>query len=69
MPPAPAGAGIDADADRIRPAPLPAEESGDARLVERAREGDEDAFALLVARYERKLLRVLTRLVHDAEET
>ncbi|RUL83661.1 RNA polymerase sigma factor [Tautonia sociabilis] len=45
----------------------PAEDAGDARLVERAREGDEDAFAALVARYERKLLRVLTRLVHDHE--
>ena len=31
------------------------------------REGDEDAFAALVARYERKLLRVLTRLLHDHE--
>jgi RNA polymerase sigma-70 factor (ECF subfamily) len=42
-------------------------EAGDARLVERARTGDDDAFAVLVARYERKLLRVLTRLVHDEE--
>lgn len=45
----------------------PVEVLGDARLVERAREGDEEAFGLLVARYERKLLRVLTRLVHDHE--
>ncbi|MEW4566857.1 sigma-70 family RNA polymerase sigma factor [Tautonia sp. JC769] len=44
-----------------------AEDAGDARLVERAREGDEEAFATLVRRYERKLLRVLTRLVHDHE--
>lgn len=43
------------------------EESGDARLVERAREGDDDAFATLVARYERKLIRVLLRMVHDEE--
>lgn len=48
-------------------APDRLEEAGDARLVERAREGDDDAFAALVARYERKLLRVLTRLVHDRE--
>ncbi len=49
-------------------APSPrAEESGDARLVERARGGDDQAFALLVARYERKLVRVLHRLVHDEE--
>jgi RNA polymerase sigma-70 factor (ECF subfamily) len=43
------------------------DESGDTRLVERARQGDDQAFAALVARYERKLLRVLVRLVHDEE--
>jgi RNA polymerase sigma-70 factor (ECF subfamily) len=48
------------------PAP-PVEEAGDARLVERARAGDDDAFAALVARYERKLVRVLARLVQDDE--
>jgi RNA polymerase sigma-70 factor (ECF subfamily) len=42
-------------------------ETGDSRLVERARDGDEDAFAALVTRYERKLVRVLIRLVHDEE--
>jgi RNA polymerase sigma-70 factor (ECF subfamily) len=47
---------------RLRP-----EEAGDARLVEQARAGDDDAFAVLVARYERKLLRVLGRMVHDEE--
>ena len=40
---------------------------GDARLVERARDGDDQAFAALVVRYERKLIRVLTRLVRDEE--
>jgi RNA polymerase sigma-70 factor (ECF subfamily) len=45
----------------------PREELGDARLVERARDGDDDAFAALVARYERKLIRVLARLVRDEE--
>src|SRR5262245_20082193 len=40
---------------------------GDARLVECAREGDDRAFAALVTRYERKLVRVLTRLVRDEE--
>src|SRR3954464_14220564 len=44
-----------------------AEELGDARLVERARGGDDQAFAALVVRYERKLIRVLTRLVRDEE--
>jgi RNA polymerase sigma-70 factor, ECF subfamily len=43
------------------------EDIGDARLVEQARDGDDLAFAALVARYERKLLRVLTRLLHDHE--
>jgi RNA polymerase sigma-70 factor (ECF subfamily) len=44
-----------------------ADEVGDARLVERARGGEDAAFAALVARYERKLIRVLTRLVRDEE--
>ena len=43
------------------------EDGGDARLVERARGGDDLAFAALVARYEAKLIRVLARLVHDEE--
>jgi RNA polymerase sigma-70 factor (ECF subfamily) len=40
---------------------------GDARLVERVRSGDDQAFGALVVRYERKLIRVLLRLVHDEE--
>jgi RNA polymerase sigma-70 factor, ECF subfamily len=43
------------------------EESGDARLVEQARNGDDRAFAILVGRYERALIRVLVRLVRDEE--
>jgi RNA polymerase sigma-70 factor, ECF subfamily len=43
------------------------EEAGDARLVEQARDGDDRAFATLVARYERALIRVLARLVRDEE--
>lgn len=39
----------------------------DAWLVERARHGDHAAFAVLVRRYERKLIRVLSRLVRDSE--
>ena len=39
----------------------------DAWLVEHARHGDQQAFALLVRRYERKLLQVLTRLIRDPE--
>jgi RNA polymerase sigma-70 factor (ECF subfamily) len=49
------------------PGPPRVEEAGDARLVERARDGDDAAFAALVTRYERKLIRVLARLVHDEE--
>lgn len=42
-------------------------DAGDARLVELARGGDDRAFAALVGRYERKLVRVLARLVRDEE--
>jgi RNA polymerase sigma-70 factor (ECF subfamily) len=42
-------------------------ELGDAWLVERAKHGDQQAFAVLVRRYERKLIRVLVRLVQDPE--
>src|ERR671929_147726 len=41
--------------------------ASDAWLVERVRAGDDQAFALLVQRYERKLIRVLRGLVHDEE--
>lgn len=66
-------------ADKSPPAPVPkppqrlrtedarVDETGDARLVERARAGDDSAFAALVERYERKLIRVLLRLVRDEE--
>jgi RNA polymerase sigma-70 factor (ECF subfamily) len=40
---------------------------GDAWLVERAKHGDQAAFGVLVRRYERKLIRVLARLVRDPE--
>ena len=40
----------------------------DAWLVEHARHGDHQAFAVLVRRYERKLIRVLLRLVHEPEQ-
>jgi RNA polymerase sigma-70 factor (ECF subfamily) len=49
------------------PSPARPEEVGDARLVDSARNGDDSAFAILVARYERKLIRVLYRLLHDEE--
>jgi len=53
---------VEARAREARP-----EEAGDARLVEQARAGDDEAFAALVVRYERKLIRVLLRLVRDEE--
>jgi RNA polymerase sigma-70 factor (ECF subfamily) len=40
----------------------------DAWLVEHARHGDHRAFAVLVRRYERKLIRVLMRLVREPEQ-
>jgi RNA polymerase sigma-70 factor (ECF subfamily) len=40
----------------------------DAWLVEHARHGDHQAFAVLVRRYERKLIRVLSRLVREPEQ-
>src|SRR6516164_461920 len=40
----------------------------DAWLVEHARHGDHQAFAVLVRRYERKLIHVLTRLVRQPEQ-
>jgi RNA polymerase sigma-70 factor (ECF subfamily) len=56
------------NAARTGPAASPwAEGPGDASLVERSRAGDDDAFATLVQRYERKLIRVLTRLTRDEE--
>jgi RNA polymerase sigma-70 factor (ECF subfamily) len=40
----------------------------DAWLVELTRHGDHEAFAVLVRRYERKLIRVLVRLVREPEQ-
>jgi RNA polymerase sigma-70 factor, ECF subfamily len=59
--------GSDAPSPDAGPREGRTEDVGDARLVERARSGDDRAFAALVARYERKLIRVLARLIHDEE--
>lgn len=40
----------------------------DEQLVERVREGDKQAFDLLVAKYQRRLMRLLSRIVHDQTE-
>jgi RNA polymerase sigma-70 factor (ECF subfamily) len=40
----------------------------DQMLVERVRSGDKQAFDLLVAKYQRRLMRLLSRIVHDPAE-
>ncbi|MEF8735011.1 MAG: sigma-70 family RNA polymerase sigma factor, partial [Candidatus Accumulibacter meliphilus] len=40
----------------------------DQLLVERAQAGDKHAFELLVAKYQRKLARLLSRFIRDAAE-
>jgi len=53
-------------AQSSEPAP-PVAGVSDARLVELARRGDQEAFGDLVLRYERRLVRVILRFVHDPE--
>jgi len=40
----------------------------DRQLVERAQRGDKHAFELLVSKYQRKLVRLLTRFIRDSAE-
>jgi RNA polymerase sigma-70 factor (ECF subfamily) len=40
----------------------------DLQLVERVRQGDQRAFGILVEKYQRKLLRLLSRMVRDQHE-
>ena len=40
----------------------------DAELVERVQQGDRHAFELLVAKYQRRVLRLLSRLIRDPAE-
>lgn len=44
------------------------EREADQLLVERVQAGDKQAFGLLVAKYQRKLLRLVSRLVRDPAE-
>jgi len=44
------------------------EQDIDRQLVERARLGDKHAFELLVEKYQRRLLRLLSRMVRDPDE-
>ncbi|MFX5734560.1 RNA polymerase sigma factor RpoE, partial [Acinetobacter baumannii] len=40
----------------------------DQQLVERVQRGDKKAFELLVVKYQRKLMRLVSRLVRDQAE-
>jgi len=44
------------------------EQDIDRQLVEKARQGDKRAFELLVEKYQRRLYRLLSRMVRDPEE-
>jgi len=44
------------------------ERDADAALVERVQRGDKRAFELLVLKYQRKIMRLLSRLIHDPAE-
>lgn len=44
------------------------EREADLQLVERVQAGDREAFGLLVAKYQRRLLRLVSRFVRDAAE-
>ena len=44
------------------------EREADLVLVERVQAGDQDAFGLLVSKYQRKLLRLVMRMVRDPHE-
>lgn len=44
------------------------EREGDQLLVERVQAGDKHAFDALVAKYQRRLMRLVSRLVHDPAE-
>jgi RNA polymerase sigma-70 factor (ECF subfamily) len=62
----PASRGTDGDPAReAHPATTP--DPGDADLVQRARQGDDEAFAGLVRRHEARLVRFLHRMVEDLE--
>jgi len=50
------------------PGPTVSERNVDQQLVERAQRGDKQAFGLLVEKYQRKLARLISRLVRDPGE-
>ena len=50
------------------PSPTMSDREIDQQLVERVQRGDKQAFGLLVAKYQRKLARLLSRLIRDPAE-
>src|SRR5690349_19245904 len=48
--------------------PVTTERERDKLLVERVQGGDQHAFDLLVSKYRRRLIRMLSRLLHDSGE-
>ena len=58
--------------DRVTPTsdapPTMSDREIDQQLVERVQRGDKQAFGLLVAKYQRKLARLLSRLIRDPAE-
>lgn len=55
-------------ADKNRDQPPMGEREADQALVERVQAGDKQAFGLLVTKYQRKLIRLVLRLVRDPAE-
>ena len=45
------------------------EQSVDRELVERVRNGDKKAFDILVLKYQHKIVKLVSRYIHDASET
>src|SRR5215217_2367482 len=52
----------------LRNAGVTTERECDQMLVDRVRAGDKQAFDMLVAKYQRRLMRLLSRIVHDPAE-
>jgi len=59
---------IHSEQQAFRDAPKMGDREIDQALVERAQAGDKHAFELLVAKYQRKLARLLSRFIRDSAE-
>ncbi|CEN56125.1 RNA polymerase sigma factor RpoE [Candidatus Methylopumilus turicensis] len=58
----------DTVADKVNVGQVPGNREIDQALVERAQRGDQQAFGMLVEKYQRKLGRLLSRMVRDQAE-